>query len=350
MLESLRVKNYRVFKDLKIDGLHRINLIAGKNNSGKTSLLEAMFLLSGGGNPQVVMNTNVIRGSVPASGVTPQSVETVWKHLFHDLDMTQCIQIEGHHTSLGQMRLSIEVDRSEATYAPLDTTGGASVTDIPDRHSLTFEYVRSDNHVSRSSIRLAPGGLDMQRSNSDVPFNARIILSRSGNGSEDATLLGRLRVQKRGDAVLRALQVIEPKLRNVEDSVANGVPLIWGDIGLSEMVPLHVMGEGMSRLARLVLGIASTPGGVVLMDEIENGIHHSVQVDVWRVIDNAAEEFDTQVFATTHSYECFEHAHKGLGAEGFRLFRLESKNGSNRVVSYDSELMDSAIRHYMEVR
>ena len=53
MLESLRVKNYRVFKDLKIDGLHRINLIAGKNNSGKTSLLEAMFLLSGGGNPQM---------------------------------------------------------------------------------------------------------------------------------------------------------------------------------------------------------------------------------------------------------------------------------------------------------
>ena len=50
MLERLHIRNYRVFNDLKIDQLSRINLIAGKNNSGKTSLLEAIFLLSGAGN------------------------------------------------------------------------------------------------------------------------------------------------------------------------------------------------------------------------------------------------------------------------------------------------------------
>ena len=319
MFESLRIRNYRVFKDLEISGLHRINLIAGKNNSGKTSLLEAIFLLSGAGNPQMAMNPNVIRRPIPISGVTPQSVETDWKHLFHDLDMTRCIQIEGCHSSLGQMRLRIETERSEVTQSPLDTIGGASVADIPDGHSLILKYVRSNNPVSRNSIRMAPGGFDVQQSDSSVPFNARIMLSRSENRSEEATLMGRLRVQKQGDAVLRALQVIEPKLRSIEDSVANGVPSIWGDIGLSEMVPLNVMGEGMSRLARFVLGIASTSGGMVLVDEIENGLHHSVQADVWKVISNAAKQFDTQVFATTHSFECIETAYEGLGLGGFRL-------------------------------
>ena len=53
MLKSLRIRNYRVFKDLKVDGLQRINLIAGKNSSGKTSLLEAVFLLAQGRLPQL---------------------------------------------------------------------------------------------------------------------------------------------------------------------------------------------------------------------------------------------------------------------------------------------------------
>ena len=43
MLEKLEIRNYRIFRELKIDQLRRINLIAGSNNSGKTSLLEAIF-------------------------------------------------------------------------------------------------------------------------------------------------------------------------------------------------------------------------------------------------------------------------------------------------------------------
>ena len=87
--------------------------------------------------------------------------------------------------------------------------------------------------------------------------------------------------------------------------------MIWGDIGLRELVPLAVMGDGMSRLARLVLAIADAPGGLVLVDEIETGLHHTVLSDVWRVVDEAARQFETQVVATTHSYECIRAAHGG---------------------------------------
>lgn len=58
MLESVRIRNFRVFRDLEIDRLARINLFAGHNNSGKTTLLEALFLLSGGGNPHMTLNVN----------------------------------------------------------------------------------------------------------------------------------------------------------------------------------------------------------------------------------------------------------------------------------------------------
>ena len=88
--------------------------------------------------------------------------------------------------------------------------------------------------------------------------------------------------------------------------------MIWGDIGLPELVPLPAMGEGMTQIAWLVLAIASMPDGVVLVDEIENGIHHSVLPDVWRAIDEAAKQFHTQIFATTHSFECVMAAHESL--------------------------------------
>ena len=53
MLDRLRIRNYRVFGNLEVTRLSRVNVVAGGNNAGKTSLLEALFLLSGGGNPHL---------------------------------------------------------------------------------------------------------------------------------------------------------------------------------------------------------------------------------------------------------------------------------------------------------
>ena len=120
---------------------------------------------------------------------------------------------------------------------------------------------------------------------------------------------------------------------------------------MSELVPLAMMGEGMTRLARLVLAIATAPNGLVLVDEIETGFHHTVMFDVWRTVDEAAKQFDTQIVATTHSYECVQAAHAALGdGDGFLLHRLEVSEAGNRCVTYQPESIDAAMRHELEVR
>ena len=98
MFESLRIRNYRVFSDLEIGDLSRINLIGGKNNSGKTSLLEAIFLLAGGGNANALLNVNVISELAAEPGSTRQAVDILWKPIFHDMDMNCPIEIEGHYS------------------------------------------------------------------------------------------------------------------------------------------------------------------------------------------------------------------------------------------------------------
>lgn len=359
MLKRLEIRNFRTFKALEIDQLSRLNLIAGKNNAGKTSLLEAIFLLSSAGNAQMAINAAVIRGLDPVIRVAPAAGETpwqqpvndpAWKQLFSDLDMSKPIEIEGCHTSHGQLALEITSKRSHITDLPLDRAGGLSMTNLLDERSLTFRYRGPKDEKIKSHIRVKEQGFEIEQSTTHVPFPATILLSRVRNIQEDAMRLGMLRKQKRGDMVLKALQAIEPKLQSIEDNSASGVPMIWGDIGLSELVPLPVMGEGMTQMARLILAISSVPDGVVLIDEIENGLHHSALSDVWRVIDEAAGQFRTQVFATTHSFECIEAAHHALGPDGFLLHRLEVSDSENRCVTYSPESMDATIRHGFEVR
>ena len=177
-----------------------------------------------------------------------------------------------------------------------------------------------------------------------------ILQSGIGDIREEAQLLGRLRKHKRGQVLLEALRVIEPRLQSIEDNSASGAPMIWGDIGLPELIPLSAMGEGMTRIARLILAIASTPGGVVLVDEIENGLHHSILPKVWQVVDTAAQQFNTQIFATTHSFECIEAAQPFLCSGDFRLHRLEVSGTENRCVTFKPNGISAAIRHNLEVR
>ncbi len=360
MFESLRIRNYRVFSDLEIRDLSRINLIGGKNNSGKTSLLEAIFLLAGGGNAKALLNVNVIRELAAEPGSTRQAVDILWKPIFHDMDMSCPIEIEGRYSPHGSLSLEISSERMQTASFPLESTpvmeGMTSMADLANGHSLTVRYANNGVIRSEGHIVLKNREYEIGQDAVDVPFNLTILTSQSGNVQEDAIRLGRLRQQKQGDLLLESLQVIEPRLQSVEDNSASGAPMIWGDIGLSELVPLAVMGDGMTRLARLILAIASCPDGVVLVDEVENGIQHSVMSKVWKSIAAVAERFDTQIFATTHSYECIEKAYEGLGADGFRFLRVRLPDAPltpylpSRSVTYTPEMMETAIRHNMEIR
>jgi len=129
--------------------------------------------------------------------------------------------------------------------------------------------------------------------------------------------------------------------------------MIHGDIGGDRLVPLPLMGDGMVRLTSLILAISSAQNGVILVDEIENGLHHSILPKVWTAIGNAAQMFETQVFATTHSFECITAAHKAFTESGlydFRLHRLERTNEDIRGVTYDQEDLAAAVETDFEVR
>ena len=347
MFKSLQIQNYRAFDELDIKRLGHINLFTGKNNTGKTTLLEAIFLLCGAGNVQMALNAGVIRGTTSAAASLPA---TFWKPLFTALDMTKTVKITGVYSSLGQLTMNIKVSRPETVELPLDTPGSTSVAESLNENGLLFSFEMDSKKVESSVYVTGDEVKTKQHPDWRVPFPGMFLPSGRVSFQEDAMYLGTLRKQRQGDLLVDALQIFEPKLQNVEENSASGVSMIWVDIdGLPELVPLALLGEGATRIASLIIRILNTPKGIVLVDEVENGFHHSVLNKIWQVISAAARKVDAQIVASTHSFECVEAA-QYLDSDSFLLHRLEKVDDKLRCITYEPDEIKAAIRHSLEVR
>ncbi len=118
-------------------------------------------------------------------------------------------------------------------------------------------------------------------------------------------------------------------------------------------MPLALLGEGTSRLTSIVLAILSSTGGFVLIDEIENGLHHSCHKTVSAALFETAQRADVQVFATTHSRE-FATAACAAASERLQpelaYIRLERSNGAVRAISYSLDDLKAADEFNWEIR
>ena len=169
-----------------------------------------------------------------------------------------------------------------------------------------------------------------------------------------ASRLGKLQLQGLDDQVLELIRPLEPRLRRLAPISIEDTPIIHAYIeGMNRPIPVHLLGEGLHRLLTLALSISEAAGGLVLIDEIENGLHHSVQEEVFSILSSLANSFDVQIFATTHSDECIRAAHRALASHGsqeFVFYRLDHDDDEVRAVEFDGEMLETAIEFNMEIR
>jgi predicted ATPase len=142
-------------------------------------------------------------------------------------------------------------------------------------------------------------------------------------------------------------------VRDLRVSYTGTTQTVVCDVGLPRRVPIGYAGEGLVRLLKIILAMTWVEQGLVLVDEIENGVHYSVQEAFWRALAGAAREFDCQVIATTHSYEILRAAHAGLQSlfePDFRYIRLERKGAETKAVTFTYENLGTALEAMWEVR
>jgi hypothetical protein len=156
--------------------------------------------------------------------------------------------------------------------------------------------------------------------------------------------------------VLGALRIIAPGVEGlnlVADVISSDrIPIVKVQ-GITEPLPLSNLGDGMQRMLGIALALVSAKDGMLLIDEIENGLHYSVQPSLWQIIFHLARHLNIQVFATSHSRDCIEAFQQIADAdkqtEGM-LIRLESKKDEIVATLFDERELGIATREQIEVR
>lgn len=356
--KEFRIKNFRTFKDIQFKNLNRINLMAGKNNFGKTSVLEAFFLHSGFFNPEISIRIEGWRGVAGFAINEADPKTSAWDNLFYEFDNENIITFESYSDRFGHMMTELKVMRdvlelvnkiklispksSEIFSADSSIISALEVTHTKDNIPENFYYVFSEQYRGRIPQTYKS------------PFQSVMIPSRRQfPPKQDTDRFSKINIKNRSDLLLKAMKEIDERILDVAISTIPAMPSLYVNIGYPNYVPLYVAGEGVVKLTQIILSMVEAENGVVLIDEIENGFHYSILKNVWRILDNIASEFNVQLIATTHSLETIKAANdyfKSKKTYDFSFYRIEEKNKKLNSIYYDKELLDDSLDMELEIR
>lgn len=365
-VEGLDVTGFRGFSYLRIDGFNKVNLIVGKNNVGKTSVLEALRLVLLEGDRQKIVDILTSReeysfrryGNTNAREEAPLAFEA----LFFDRPeiergsasfeiLARRVVGSSHllvsstwltRTPIGDDGISRYVESDDLFGPTGDGVQGLAI-DFNDRRTLTPFSAMSRTRLQR--IPSAPTEIPVTYLPSSGLTNAE--LGRVWDG---------VALTEDEDEVLDGLRIISPaieKLVLVQNPVRPDRMMMAKLKGFYDPVPFRSLGEGVNHLLGVFLSIVRSKGGVVLIDEVENGVHYSVQKALWRLIFKQARRWNVQVFATTHSWDCvggFEEAAILEHEDDSVLVRIENRDGEIRPVMFSAREVSIAKDEDIEVR
>jgi AAA15 family ATPase/GTPase len=362
MYTNINIENFRGIANLKIDDLREINLFVGKNNCGKTSVIESLFLLTGPVNAELPLRINAFRGYNFIE-------ENTWRLLFHNLNIGKYIRITGKQSKPDEKRVLVikpkekYSSRNQQAHSPLYdyiTESGDIFTKSKvflDGLVLIYNlYKKNSNEPIKfttevyqegSNIKITPPPNEYLESLKGIFLNPQTITEHT------ITRFSEIKVLKQTDRIIKILQRMEPSLTEL---TLGSNRVLYCDIGLDRLIPINMLGDGLFRLLSVIVGISNAQNGVILIDEIDNGFHYTSQEILWDAVFETAKEFNVQVFATTHSMECvksfsssYSKSKKGK-KDKIRLYRIECTDDKFHAIKYGSKDLLSSIGHDLEVR
>lgn len=144
-------------------------------------------------------------------------------------------------------------------------------------------------------------------------INSVYLSSIIGHGDFAVNFYSEILKKKKEDKLISILCEIEPSIKDI--IIANGMIMV--DIGLSQRVPIQVLGDGIRKIFEVIVAMFQCENGVLMIDEMENGFHYQSMPILWRAIIQTAKELNVQIFATTHNIDTLQAANAVLQEEAF---------------------------------
>ena len=324
--KNIEIKNFRGIDHLKIDDFSRVNILLGQNSSGKSSILECLLLMMGMSNPDLPQTINSIRSRIYSSFAD-------LTYIFHRLDLKTKPEISSELFDSTKRHLSLDL-----TYVfDGQSQAGLQNGQIPTSETKTFlntlkmlfdvEFGQQKNtHECTltanqqgliSNKKLAEGYLEKN----SVAFLPADLAA--GNPANDLVELIKRRLK---DAVTERLKNFDSRITTLE--ILNNVAYV-GLEGINQLMAVNMQGDGLRRYLNIVAASANPMNNILLIDEIENGLHYSAYEKLWEAIFALATTTNKQVFVTTHSKETLSHLNEMLEEhpeyqQEMRLYTIEN--------------------------
>lgn len=353
MIKSLEVRSFRCFKFLALENLKQINIIVGDNGSGKTALCEALFL-PGGVGPEIYFRTRSWRGGVETQfSADRENYESLWRELFYSLDQQQTVVIRFSDSESRERKLRVYYgDRQTELAISLATASTSAAFESATIRPVTFEWTTETGNVFPLTPEFTADGLRLPKMSESYPL---IFMSATAvfNAADNAKRFSALSKRQREKTVVDSVRRIFPTVQDLSVEVVGMNPVIHATVkGLPEKLPIGSLSAGLSKYVGILLAVASVPGGVVIIDEIENGFYYTKFASVWDGITHSCEENNTQLFVTTHSMEFLRAALPSVSQKlgSFELLRTEKPDGFCTVKQFSGKEFEAGLVQGIEFR
>jgi len=320
-IKSIKIQNFKCFDDFNADGFKRINLIGGKNNIGKTALMEACYLGQSTEDEKRFFHALIVlelsRNPLEEFKIIEDSNNFDFK--FEDSD----ILINGEYRTINENPFDENLfDEMNGLYYKIKKNYNTGISEIMQFYTGKNKPLNIQNKefISMNNIR------------EDFISECIDEIKLEDNEDELNTILSELFDIKKIDVIKHQVMIKKEK----------------------EFRLLKEFGDGVKHFLNVVLALFLNKDNTIYLDEIDNGIHYSLFDKLWKIVFKISNDQDVQVFATTHSKECIEsynRVSKKLPNNDISYIKMtKQKDGKIKAIVRDSNLLDNSLEQEHEVR
>jgi ABC-type multidrug transport system ATPase subunit len=381
-LESFHIEHFRGLQDVRLEGLGQINLLVGVNNSGKTSVLEAISTYCSPVNLREWINVARQRDqeSKVWSRVSPlDALVCLFPH-YEDFERNElykgeiCISGEGEFPItklLASCELVEGVNINHALYQPredredrINSLEEREIDEIQREENETDEIQRGihlnitidrkykllgnfPESISKEFYLWPDERITYRTSREDEQImNQTITPFSHRTDSYPTRLFTQATIAGFKSEVIKLLQSLDPDIEDLEILTSSSgvtsreIPVLYITHRKLGKTPLSNFGDGIRRLLFIALNLIKVQGGILLIDEIETAIHTDALQNAFLWLVRWCQEMNIQLFATTHSLEAVDSllsATKSISTNDLVLYRLEKEDNKSFVVRLDQE-------------
>ncbi len=345
LFKEIAITNFRGFDSLKVNDLQRVNVFVGANNVGKTSILEAAFMLSGMSNPLISNRVNYLRTTSFAN------LDSA-RYLFHNVDFNNKPLLKGvmNNGGIRKMTFSPVTFHNETDASSNYSTNQSTIRQL----NFEFDQQEHEEFAYHSTLFVKNDGSTQQEADKNYHENLNALFIPVDKNDANATAnFSTLVKHNRKHFVTNALHNFDSSIESVE-ALPDGLYLKIE--GLKELLPINMAGDGVRRMINILSTIASEDYNIVFIDEIDNGMHYSAHQLMWKTILGFVLAHDIQLFITTHNLDCLMGLKSAMQEEK-RFQKLahiyniaKTRNEGFQAYCYGYNELKEAIDNEIEIR